>query len=324
MAITDSTPDTNRSRTRRITWIVLICAGVLLLTLALVAMSGCAQYLGKAIVYLPNTDKNIDFAADMNDEELAVLGVDAGLRVAVGPPDASLSVWLINPDHDRIGGTIIVLHGINDRKKSMLDFSSAFAHAGFRVVLVDLRGHGRSTGRYATFGVIESRDISQLIDALQHKQLIAGRIGIFGPSYGGAVALQSARSDDRIDAVVTVSTFTSMREIVPRYTQIYLPFGRWLPKSKIDSAIEHAGRIADFKIDDANTLNAMAELDTPVLLIHGEEDTHIPSSHARRLQAAARGVAELVIVEGADHDTTMSEHGSRILEESLRWFRRWL
>ena len=246
MAITDSTPDTNRSRTWRITWIVLICAGVLLLTL--VAMSGCAQYLGQAIVYLPNTDKNIDLAADMNDEELAVLGVDAGLRMAVGPPDASLSVWLIDPDLDCIGGTIIVLHG-------------------------------RSTGRYATFGVIESRDISQLIEALQHKQLIAGGIGIFGPSYGGAVALQLAHSDDRIDAAVTVSTFTSMREIVPRYAQIYLPFGRRLPKSKIDSAIEHAGRIADFNIDDANTLNAMAELDTPVLLIHGDEDTHVPPFH---------------------------------------------
>ena len=52
--------------------------------------------------------------------------------------------------------------------------------AGYRAVLVDLRGHGRSTGKYLTYGVQEAQDISQVIDALEQQQLIAGEIGVLG------------------------------------------------------------------------------------------------------------------------------------------------
>ena len=34
-------------------------------------------------------------------------------------------------------------------------------------MLVDLRGHGGSSGRWLTYGVVESRDLSQLIDQLE-------------------------------------------------------------------------------------------------------------------------------------------------------------
>ena len=57
----------------------------------------------------------------------------------------------------------------------------ALAFAGYRVALVDLRGHGRSTGEYLTYGVREAQDVSQVIDAMEQQQLIAGTIGVFGP-----------------------------------------------------------------------------------------------------------------------------------------------
>jgi pimeloyl-ACP methyl ester carboxylesterase len=48
----------------------------------------------------------------------------------------------------------------------MLPAAKELAEAGYRAVLVDLRGHGRSTGKYTTFGVQAAKDLSQVIDAL--------------------------------------------------------------------------------------------------------------------------------------------------------------
>lgn len=114
----------------------------------------------------------------------------------VGPPTATLSVSIIEPKGGvPPRGTILVLHGIYARSITMLPQARALAYAGYRVALVDLRGHGRSTGDYLTYGVREARDVSQVIDAIEGQQLIAGRIGVLGISYWNSVVLQQAAPD---------------------------------------------------------------------------------------------------------------------------------
>src|SRR5512143_1185440 len=69
--------------------VALIAAGavgVIALVLNLLAPA----YLPKAILWGPNTGKNIDPAADPTADELRALGVSGQGRIAVGPPPASL------------------------------------------------------------------------------------------------------------------------------------------------------------------------------------------------------------------------------------------
>ena len=121
---------------------------------------------------------------------------DRHLWAPVGPPTATLSVSIIEPKGGvPPRGTILVLHGIYARSITMLPQARALAYAGYRVALVDLRGHGRSTGDYLTYGVREARDVSQVIDAIEGQQLIAGRIGVLGISYWNSVVLQQAAPD---------------------------------------------------------------------------------------------------------------------------------
>src|SRR5881296_2633581 len=129
------------------------------------------EWLARAIVYAPNTDKVVDPDDDPKPERLAKLGVSRQLRAAVGPPAASLSVWIIEPTNITSRSTIVVLHGVQDTKRSMLDLGRRIAAGGYRAVLADLRGHGRSSGQWLTYGVIESRDLVQLLDALQQQGL---------------------------------------------------------------------------------------------------------------------------------------------------------
>src|SRR5262249_26780655 len=131
-------------------------------------------------------------------------------RIPVGPPAATLSVGIENP---RLPprATIFVLHGIRDQKENVRSWAEHLTEAGYRAVLVDSRGHGRSSGEWLTYGVQESRDLSQVLDALA----VDGPVGVMGISYGAATAIEWAAREPRVKAAVAVAPFASLREVVP-------------------------------------------------------------------------------------------------------------
>ena len=55
-----------------------------------------------------------------------------------------------------------------------MPWALVLAKAGYRVVLVDLRGHGHSTGDRIYFGGIERTDLVQCLDALTQRHVLRG------------------------------------------------------------------------------------------------------------------------------------------------------
>ncbi len=308
-----------RIRVRRRWWFVgalIVCAA------APLVLIGCVrQMLPQAMLHVPNADRVIDPADDPPLDRLRELGITDAWRVASGPPEASLSVWVIEPEGEA-AADVVVLHGIQDRKRSMVGLGRYLAARGYRAVLVDLRGHGRSSGRYASYGVHDRHDLVRVLDELERRGRSAGRAFLFGPSYGGAVALQTAAIDPRVEAVATVATFTRLRDIVPIYTRKYVPVvGGWVSDRDIQSAVDEAGRIAGFDPDEADNLAAIARTRAPVLLVHGLADRHIPPDHARRLHAEAPAGSVLLLVPDAAHLTILgSTHGPAVTEAAVDFF----
>lgn len=302
--------------------LVALVLGVTLL------LNGCTGWLARSIVWGPNTDKTVNPTDDPSPEALARLGVGRQMRVEVGPPAASLHLFVIEPPA-AIGAaraTVLVLHGINDRKETKVGFGRQLARRGYRAVLVDLRAHGRSSGQWLSFGAVESRDLSQVIDALQSAGLAPGSIGLFGPSFGGGVAVQLAGRDERVKAIVSVCGFTSMRDVTPGVVRMYAPVVGWLLlDSSIQRAVTAAGRIGGFDPDEANPLRAIQRTRAQVLLIHGRDDVKIPPAHSERLHAAAKDHSRLVILDGHDHDSILAGDSTGVVQrETVAWFDRWL
>src|SRR6266542_258703 len=130
---------------------------------------------------------------------------DGERRIDVGP--AAPATLAVRVEEPRLPprATIFVLHGIGDHKESMEHWGERRTTTGYRAVLVDARGHGHSTGRWLTYGVLESRDLSQLVDKLG----IDGPIGVMGVSSGGATAIEWDGRAPRVRAVVAVAPFAS-------------------------------------------------------------------------------------------------------------------
>jgi len=101
------------------------------------------------------------------------------LRVEIASPPASLAMELVDvAPGTTLKGTVFVLHGIRDHKESMRSFGAMLAESGFRAILVDLRGHGRSSGEWLSYGAVESHDLAQVLDALTAQGLVIGKVGV--------------------------------------------------------------------------------------------------------------------------------------------------
>jgi pimeloyl-ACP methyl ester carboxylesterase len=217
------------------------------------------------------------------------------------------------PNGSPARATVLVLHGIRDRKESMRPWGAMIAHAGYRAVLVDLRGHGRSTGDVLTYGVVDAADLSQLLDALVAHGRAAGPVGVMGHSYGAATAIEWAGRDARVAGVVAVAPFASLRDVVPGYT--IAPFS----PAFLARVVDRAGVMGGFDPAAASPLDAIARTRAPVLLVHGRGDGRIPPSHSERIHAAAPDHSELVLVDGAGHDDVTGAPGARLAERAPAW-----
>lgn len=207
----------------------------------------------------------------------------------------------------------------------MLTYGRTFAAAGYRVVLVDLRGHGRSSGEWLTYGIQEAQDLVQVLDALEAEGLVVEPLGVFGMSYGGAAAIRLAACDDRISAVVSVAAFGSLRDVVDCGVRLFLPGWGWFAgESSIQEALERAGSLAGFDAVAADTCAAISRTRVPVLILHGTWDLIVPVEHARRLHAAAGGPCELILFDGLGHNAVFHDSAGMVTRESGRWFEHWL
>lgn len=209
--------------------------------------------------------------------------------------------------------TVFVLHGIRDRRDSMRGIGQAFAGRGVRAVLVDLRGHGRSTGDVLSYGVFDRVDLATVASTLDASGKIAGPIGVYGYSYGAATSIEWAGADPRIHAVVAVAPFASLRAIVPEYSPLPLPRGF------IDSCVDEAGHEGGFDPDAASPLDAITKTTAPILLVHGDADERIPVAHSKQLAAAGASHAELIVVPGANHESIGGDETGTLRDRAIPW-----
>lgn len=302
-----------------------VCLGLLLA--AVLTPAGCTPPLGPLIVTAPNRLNPLAGEDNPLPTVETLAGVDRHFWVEVGPPAASLSVSVVEPDAGAgpPKGTVLVVHGIYARSFWMLGTARSLAASGYRAVLVDLRGHGRSSGKWLTYGVRESRDLSQVIDVLEDRGLASGPLGVYGISYGATTAIELAGRDARVAAVVAVAPFSTMRDEVPHYIHTILPgVGAGISDKTCQEAIDEAGEVGQFNPDLASAVTAIRRTRAPVLILHGTNDWMVPPWHAERLRDAAPDRTRLVLIPWFGHVAIWFDPTGEVAAESRAWFDRYL
>ena len=114
---------------------------------------------------------------------------------------------------------VLVSPGFGDTKDSLVTDATEFAQRGFVVLAYTPRGFGHSTGQIALNSPdYEVSDAKQLIDWLGRSPDVQKdgpddpRVGVTGGSYGGALSLMLAGSDQRVDAIAPVITYNDLAQ----------------------------------------------------------------------------------------------------------------
>jgi pimeloyl-ACP methyl ester carboxylesterase len=187
------------------------------------------------------------------------------------------------------------------------DLQLAVPSAGFLVI--DLRGHGRSSG-LTTFGDREALDVDSAVVAA--RELGYRRVVTLGWSMGATCVLRHAAFvGDQVhghqvlsppDAVATVSAVSrwGVRDTVAMrrlYRMIETRLGRAVARRFFQVRIDPAGWAAP----PLSPTEAVARIAVPLLFVHGEKDNYFGWEHAQALAESAGPEAGLWLVEGLGH-----------------------
>jgi uncharacterized protein len=218
-------------------------------------------------------------------------------------------------------------HGRDMNRSGMLPRAAFLVRHGYNVLDVDLRDHGESGGNYITPGSREALDLMGGVAYLRSRGA-SGPIVAFGYSYGAVAALHAAAQCADVDAVVADSAFISPDDVlknvvhqkaVPLKFRILLQFAR-LPL--LDRSSDLMFRLRTGVKLDRNKASALAAArrihQQPVLFISGERDWLAPTQNAQRMyQETPTARKNLVVIPGANHDTTYYEATRPLYESSV-------
>ncbi|MBN8249151.1 MAG: alpha/beta fold hydrolase [Verrucomicrobia bacterium] len=203
------------------------------------------------------------------------------------------------PFTDRPRGTVVLLHGYALDQDSMVPWALLLADAGWRCVLVDLRGHGASGGDRIHFGLQESRDLTALMDELVRRREAGWPAAVVGVSYGAAVALRWATEDSRVHPVVAITPYARLGDAVEGLRSEYAD---WVPAGLLGRAVASVPALLGAGPGDLDPVTWLHAGTTKALWVAAEDDVVAPPGAVQELQAASAPESRYLELHGVTHE----------------------
>jgi uncharacterized protein len=221
----------------------------------------------------------------------ADVGLGRAEKVRFATDDGlTLNAWFV-PAERPGADTVIVFNGNAGNRAYRSDLAAWMVTAGMAVLLFDYRGYAENPGSPSEEGLaLDARAARRYV--LSRHDVDARRLVYFGESLGSGVAVRLA-VEHPPRALVLRSPFTSFVD-VGRVHYPFLPVA-WLLRDRYPS------------------IDRIAQVTCPVLVVAGANDSVVPAAQSRRLFEAAGEPKRLLIVEGADHNDEALAAGQQVI-----------
>jgi alpha-beta hydrolase superfamily lysophospholipase len=216
------------------------------------------------------------------------------------------SLWMPDEPGSRPG--VVVVHGAGSRKENHADFARLAMASGWAALTFDLPGHGDSDREMSGDAVDDVVGMVRLLGA--HDAVDARRVAVRGSSLGGFLAITAAAAAPEVAGVIAICPAGEdhlasgvRRGRFEMRIGDPLDLEAWLMAQDLRESVERiAGR--------------------PLILMHAEGDTQIPSDHSEDLYEMAGEPRKLIITPGGAH--TSVQHDPELQSIALRWLERQL
>ncbi|TMN22984.1 alpha/beta hydrolase [Lentibacillus cibarius] len=196
---------------------------------------------------------------------------------------------------------VVMAHGYLGNAMDMGLFGQYYSEQkGYNIFTADARGHGASEGDYIGFGWHDRLDYLDWIDQIIAKYGKDTEIILHGVSMGAATVLMTSGEElpDNVKAVIADSPYTSVYDLFAYQMDrmFHLPSVPFLPSTSVVAKMR-----AGYSLQEASALDQVKKADVPILYIHGESDTFVPTNMSEKLYENTKSDAELMTVENANH-----------------------
>jgi alpha-beta hydrolase superfamily lysophospholipase len=251
-----------------------------------------------------------------------------------------------DPEEEPLGA-VVVAHGYAEHSDRYHHVAETLTSAGWAVLALDHRGHGRSQGRRAVTDRLGwlLDDLDLVVDRATGVPAGARPV-LLGHSMGGGLAAAYAISyPGKLSALVlsgpalgmaaTMSApqrlaVKALSAVAPGLGTVKLDAGAVSRDPAVVAAYESDPMVYRGKVP-ARTAREMlrasdlvaeraGELELPLLIVAGSEDSLVPLEGSRRLERhAGSGDKTLTVYDGLYHEVFNEPEGDKVLADVVAW-----
>lgn len=226
---------------------------------------------------------------------------------------------------------VLFCHGLAGHKigthRMYVLLAEMLSKAGIASLRIDFRGSGDSEGDFGEMSLEgEINDAVSAADFLKSRQYIyADRIGIFGRSFGGAVAIISAK---RIGDIKSMALWAPVFNAVQWEEKWEIATTHKISETDRHEMMRINGQLPSFSFyQELFSMNLDRDLDSlstvPLLHIHGEKDPVVSIDHAalyEKKRKSSTALTKFIRLPHSDHDFTHPKEKLEALAITSQWF----
>ncbi|MBP7499998.1 MAG: alpha/beta fold hydrolase [Chryseobacterium sp.] len=208
----------------------------------------------------------------------------------------TITAVVLKPESKSIKKTIIFFHGAGGNMSTYQYITKPLVENGFQVVMVDVRGYGKSTGKPTHLNVAE--DGQKMFDyLLTTKDIQNTKIYLYGASLGSQVSTHLAKDNQaKISGLILDGGMSSFTDIAIRF------------KPEMKDIIEKYVTSPYSAKEDVKSLNGL-----PKLFIYSKGDSTVPFEHGQVIYNNAPEPKQFLEFSG-EHIQAMVVDKDRILK----------
>ncbi|MDD4819423.1 MAG: alpha/beta hydrolase [Flavobacteriales bacterium] len=269
-------------------WVGIVIASLLLLVLVFTP----------AVALHSMLDYHVDFQRFWAAEDYGLKADTLHLKTA---DDFTVEAYQICPTEPK--AVIICISGIqNPSVSAYMGHAKMFYDKGYASILMEMRGHGASSGDRICLAYNESEDVRAVTDYIksqsQYKDI---PVVIMGMSMGAAVAINSMAINDDIDILVSLSSFSSCENTLCEMADAQIGYSGacsvFRPFIMLTCAIKYGvNPFVTRPLSSIKHLNGR-----PALLMHSQGDTQVFFSNFEAIMKNEPSTVETFVQKGDEH-----------------------
>ena len=195
---------------------------------------------------------------------------------------------------------VIIVHGYMGRGSDMVQYLPYITDNNtFNSLIIDLRAHGKSEGKYIGMGWKDHYDLELWIDKILEDNLDS-KIILYGISMGAATVTMATGDElpEQVKLAIADCGYTSVWEEFKVHLKKILHV---LPFPLLYTASMMSKIYAGYGFKEASTVKQVRKSKTPTLFIHGTKDKFVPFSMLNKIYTNANCKKEKLEIDDAAH-----------------------